>query len=96
MRAVLSADAIIFSLGPAISTPEQHSLHRISGAVMFELAWRYAEKVDGEVWQLATIGGCKPTPNDAALYLARFPEEHFSWDKVCPGFAAVFSSEGAP
>ena len=39
---------------------------------------------------LATVAGCKPDDQSQGLLLARYPSMPLSFDRVCPGFRAVF------
>ncbi|HEY4685287.1 MAG TPA: hypothetical protein VII57_04490 [Dehalococcoidia bacterium] len=55
----------------------------------FEIAAKYAEKVDGEVIQRATVAGCKLTDRPHELVLARYPSLPLSFDRICAGFQAV-------
>lgn len=77
-------------LDPAISQPQHHLGHRLVAGVYFEIAAKYAEKVSGEIWQKATVSGCKP-PNssDGGLLVASYPSIPMTFDRVCAGFQAV-------
>ena len=88
----MDTEALVLSLTPAINVLLDHGPRRLAAAVMFEIAWRYAEKVNGEAWQLATVAQCRSVGVESSRYLARFPIEPFTWDKVCPGFQAVFGA----
>jgi hypothetical protein len=94
--AKLEGDHVVINLRPGIHSMLDHRTRRLAGAVAFEIAWRFAEKVNGELWQVATVSGCRVSEADSTLYLARFPEERFQWENVCPGFKAVILGEGDP
>ena len=62
-------------------------LSRDNYRVLFEIAARYAEKVDGEVIQRSTVTGCTVGPN--SLVIASYPSAPLSYERVCKGFQAV-------
>ena len=67
---------------------EHHAGRRIAGAVMFEIAAKYAEKVNGTITHLANVGDCAAEKVDHTL--ARYPLEHLDWARVCVGFRSVW------
>ncbi len=73
-------------LSPPIGTQEQHNGKRLAGSVMFEIAAKYAEKVDGVVSQLATQG-C--TKGESVLVLAKYPDIRLNYERICAGFQRV-------
>lgn len=85
VTAVLTGDSLELSIAPSISTFAHHAGKRIAAGIYFEIAAKYAEKVDGVIRQRATVEGCKLNGTQELL-LARYPEMPLSFDRVCAGF----------
>lgn len=62
---------------------------RITAGVYFEIAAKYAEKVDGEIIQRATVLGCKDDYQESALVVARYPSMPMTYDRICKGFQHI-------
>lgn len=71
-------------LSPTISLYPQHMVHRIDAGVYFEIAAKYAEKVNGHIVQLSNVAGCNNGTSERLL--AYYPTQPLMWDQVCPGF----------
>lgn len=87
------AESLLISLSPVISRMEDHAAHRTSAAIMFEIGWRYVEKVHGEMEQQSTVGECL-TERPSMITIARYPDMPLRWEQVCLGFRSVFIGEG--
>ena len=85
----IAGESLEVYLQPAVSTYIGHFGKRIAAGVYFEIAAKYAEKVNGEVLQRATVMGCRPDDLTQGLLLARYPSMPLQWDRICPGFRAV-------
>ena len=88
----VDSGSLMLTLRPGVHTHADHATRRLAASVMFEIAWRYAEKVNGEVWQVANIQKCREERGETVM-IARFPLQPFKWDDVCPGFQAVILGE---
>lgn len=79
---------LMFNIAPAISVFSQHYGKRITASMYFELAARYAEKVNGIVTQHANIVGCRSAEDKHAtdLVVASYPEIPLHFDRICAGF----------
>lgn len=75
-------------LAPAVSAYQHHAQRRIAAGVYFEIACKYAEKVDGRIVQLSNVAGCSEGLMTERL-LAQYPEIPMRWENVCRGFRAV-------
>ncbi|HLF70907.1 MAG TPA: hypothetical protein VI759_01990 [Dehalococcoidia bacterium] len=82
----LADGSLELNISPAISAYAHHHGKRISASVYFEIAAKYAEKVDGRIVQRATVVGCKAGDNPQELLLAKYPSLPMSFDRVCAGF----------
>lgn len=92
VHASLRDGVLELNLSPAISVFSQHEGKRITAGVYFEIAAKYAEKVDGTIVQRATVIGCKPSSSsDMDLILAEYPIMPISFDRICPGFRAIMN-----
>ncbi len=87
--ASLQESCLDLNIRPAVSVFSHHTEKRIAASVYFEIAAKYAEKVNGTVLQRATVMGCRDAEHGAELTLARYPEMPLSFERVCPGFQAV-------
>ena len=82
----LTDDEFALNLSPAISIYAHHAGRRRGASVYFEIAAKYAEKVDGEIIQRATVVGCK---NEHDLVVGRYPSMPLSFLRVCNGFREI-------
>jgi hypothetical protein len=87
----VQADRLTLSLSPHITADAHHEGRRDAAGVYFEIAARYAEKVDGTVQQRATIVACGQEP---IRTIARYPERPLTFDQCCPGFQRTFLRTG--
>lgn len=81
------------TIAPSISNFDHHLGKRITAGVYFEIAAKYAEKVNGEIVQRATVVGCKDTAQGTGLVLARYPSMPMNFDRVCAGFQQVLLAD---
>jgi hypothetical protein len=86
-------DGIELSISPAISHYDHHMGKRLAAGIYFEIAARYADKVNGTVVQRATVEGCTSGQNTKELLLASYPTMPLSFDRVCNGFQASILGE---
>ncbi len=85
----LTDGAFDLTISPSISRFDHHLGKRITAGVYFEISARYAEKVEGEIIQRATVIGCKETDQGSGLIIARYPSMPLSFDRICHGFQSV-------
>ena len=85
---------LALSLQPAISSMEHHAQRRQSGGCMFEMAWRYAEKVNGIVEHMNNIGPCAAARGSSSAIVAIAPDMPLRFDALCVGWQAVFLAGG--
>ncbi len=90
VTATIQADALHLQINPTISMMSHHSDKRIAASVYFEIAARYAEKVDGTVTQLSNIGACI-ADGVSQKVLAQYPDHPLDWSRICVGFAEVLA-----
>jgi hypothetical protein len=76
-------------INPLITLLEHHAHKRTAAGIMFEISARYAEKVDGEVWQAGVnVPECQ---KDGMRHLiAKYPEQRMDFNLVCMGWQGVF------
>ncbi len=87
------AGALRLELTPSVSAYEHHMTKRLAGGVYFEIAARYAEKVDGKITQLSNVTGC--TEGGVSEHvLAHYPALPLCWEQVCPGFREAIMGAG--
>ena len=91
--ASLAGEALELHLNPVIAAYHQHEGHRLAAAVMFEVGWRYACRVNGEFRQFANVTGCTEGGINSRL-LGAWPDIMFEYANLCPGFRELFVSEG--
>ena len=84
----LSGGIFDLTISPSISSFDHHIGKRVTAGVYFEIGAKYAEKVDGEIVQRATVVGCKSV-DGSGLVIARYPSMPLSFDRICHGFQAV-------
>ena len=77
------------NIQPAVSTYLQHAEKRLAASVYFEIAAKYAEKVNGTIVQYANVTGCLD-PLRTERRLAAYPHEPLLFVHVCPGFQELF------
>lgn len=88
VHASLRDGSLELNLAPAISVFSQHHGKRNGASVYFEIAAKYAEKVNGLIEQKANVVGCKVDPTNN-LVLAQYPDMPLAWDRVCAGFQSI-------
>lgn len=82
-------------ISPAISAADHHIGKRITAGVYFEIAAKYAEKIDGEIKQLSTVTLCRPPEgSESSLLLAHYPELPMDFSRICVGFQSVMLPQG--
>jgi hypothetical protein len=89
VNVVLTDGLFDISISPAISTFDHHLGKRITAGVYFEISARYAEKVDGEILQRATVTGCSRYAGNRGLVVAHYPSMPMTYDRICRGFQSV-------
>ena len=82
-------DQLRFFLRPTIGTYVAHQGKRLQAAVALEMAWRYAEKVNGMVTQHANVTGCTDDGRTQRL-IGAYPDMPMDYSKLCAGFAELF------
>ena len=86
--------SLILRLEPTISVYSHHAGKRVAAGVYFEIAAKYAEKVNGTIIQLANVAGCKNEgAGVATLLLAQYPSLPLQWESICNGFREVLLGE---
>lgn len=90
----MTESLLIFALSPAVGSMEGHEHKRIAASVMYEMACRYAQKVNGQIEQFGiNVPQCMGAGN--ARTLASYPATRFDYSQLCPGFRAAFAGEAA-
>ena len=94
VRAILQpeSNSLRLELSPAVSHYEHHAAKRTASGVYFEIAAKYAERVDGRITQLSNVVGCVES-GIAEHILADYPEIPMLWERVCPGFRETILGE---
>lgn len=77
------------AIRPTISMYEHHQGKRVTASVYFEIAAKYAEKVNGTIIQHSTVSGCRGPEGQSDHVLAVYPDQPLLWERVCPGFQSV-------
>ena len=90
VMALLNGPFFVVSLLPTVGSWNAHADKRIAASVMFEIASKYAEKVNGGIWQCSNVMECRNNGRNDRCLIASYPERHLEWKNVCPGFQAVF------
>lgn len=86
-------DGVIFSLAPAVSSMGGHEHKRIAASIMYEMAARYAEKVNGIVTQEGiNVTECRHEGLSVRT-LAVYPESRLAFELLCQGFRSVFTGD---
>lgn len=86
----LMEDGLLLSLTPAVASMAGHHDKRIAASVMYEMAARYAEKVNGVVQQEGiNVPECRD-PEHVHRTLAVYPDTRLDFAMLCPGFRVVF------
>jgi len=85
----LSGTSFEINISPSISTYDHHLGKRITAGIYFEIAAKYAEKVGGEIYQRATVLGCKDAYQESSLLIGSYPSLPMTFDRVCKGFQVV-------
>jgi len=89
VHATITDKHLELSISPAISSDLQHHGKRRTAGVYFEIAARYAEKVNGIITQHSNVGSCI-TDGVRMRPLASYPEVPLQFDQVCIGFRREF------
>ena len=76
---------LTLSISPAVSSDEGHHGKRVLAGIYFEIAAKYAEKVDGRIVQQANIGRCIQDGVNQRV-LAEYPDMPMDWSRICQGF----------
>ncbi len=92
VTATITTESFDLNLSPAISTYPQHAGRRRAAGVYFEIATRFAERINGEIRQLSTVVGCKTGDAPLALLVARYPDLPIDFSRICRGFQAELLS----
>jgi hypothetical protein len=95
VTASLVKDSLELGITPSITTYDDHANKRLAASVYYEIAAKYAEKIGGQVVQRAPVFGCKDTPEPMELLLARYPDIHLGFERICPGFRLVLLGDHA-
>ncbi len=90
VTATITPRSLDLQIAPTISMMSHHSHKRIAASVYFEIAAKYAEKVDGTVTQLSNIGACVADGVSSKL-LAQYPHLPLSFERACIGFQEVLA-----
>ncbi len=90
VTATIQEDALAMQISPTISMMSHHSYKRLAASVYFEIAARYAEKVDGEITQLSNIGACIEDGVSMKV-LASYPDHPLDMSRICIGFQEVLN-----
>ena len=93
VTAYMDEDGLHLAIQPAIQVYHQHHGKRITAGVYFEMAVRYAEKVDGTIIQQSNIGQCIEDGVTEKL-LATYPHSPLNWAAVCKGFQEEILGSG--
>lgn len=83
-------DALELSISPAVSHFDHHHTKRMAAGVYFEIAAKYAEKVNGEITQLSVVAGCKDVLEPHNHVSAAYPDFPLTFETVCLGFRETF------
>ena len=93
VAATFSVDSLDLHISPSISVYAQHANKRHAAGVFFELAAKYAERVQGTIVQHANIGLCKAElDGQGDRLLATYPLQRLDFLQICPGFRELFIS----
>lgn len=90
VTATINPDYLSLSITPAVTQMSEHSHKRLAASVYFEIAARYAEKVDGKITQHSNIGACIADKVTEKV-LATYPNQPLDWERICVGFAEVLA-----
>lgn len=90
----MTEDSLIFALTPPVASMEGHEHKRLAASCMYEMACRYAQKVNGRIEQFA-INVYPCLTEGTTRVLANYPETRFDYSQLCPGFQTAFSGEAA-
>lgn len=94
VNANLITDHLTLTISPAVSTFMGHLNKRHAAGVVFEIAAKYAERVQGTIIEHANVVGCKPSLEVSERLLAVYPDTHLDFLQLCPGWQATFMGEG--
>lgn len=90
VTAFMEEDRLILNLQPAISTQLHHVNKRIAASIYFEIAAKVAERVGGRIVQMSTGSPGCTRDGVTQIVVAEYPDSPMLFEKVCPGFQAVF------
>ena len=97
VAATLDGLSLSLSLLPAVSDYAGHAGKRIAASVYFEIAAKYAEKVNGTIVQHSNVGACKGLNGTTTEHLlADYPFMPLLYERVCPGFREVLAGPPKP
>ena len=84
-------DHLEIALSPSISSLQQHHDKRIAAGVMYEIAAKYAEKVNGQIVQTSiNVPECMSGIGMPEQHIiAQYPDQPLNFERVCPGFQQV-------
>lgn len=82
------ANCLRLEISPPIQMYHQHAMKRLAAGVYFEMACKYAEKVDGRITQTANVTGCAEGTNQR--FLGEYPRQPMDFSRVCSGFKETF------
>jgi hypothetical protein len=88
VTAYLTGDKLTLSITPAVSIDSHHEGKREAASVYFEIAARYAQRVNGQIKQCSTIQTCG---QERERVIAQYPELPLAFSSVCPGFRRTFT-----
>lgn len=97
IAAYATREGLLLSISPPVSSLAGHANKRIAASVMYEIAARYAEKVDGTIQQEGiNVAACQlEGQGGAARVLAAYPESRLDFRQLCVGWRSVFLGEQA-
>lgn len=83
-RLMLTEGTLEFHLLPGVSLYAHHFAKRITASLCFEVAAKYAERVDGTITQMSNVEGCRG--DDPKRLLACYPDMPLTFERICAGF----------
>ena len=93
VHAYQGAGCLELTIKPSISAHEHHLDKVRTAGVYFEIAARYAEKVDGEIVQRATVKSCLDNGGNNRVLANYAAGERLDFEKVCNGFKVAMLGE---
>ena len=92
VTATLTLTTLALSISPSVSAYADHANKRHAAGVYFEMAAKYAERVQGTITQHATVSECKEVSGSVDRILAVYPLKRLDFSQVCRGFQELFVS----